>query len=460
MAREEAQQEPLRRSAGQRRAAIRRAADAADLAIARLQREVTLWKDRYEQVVAALGDSVVADRIIAMAPALHGMVQGQTVTGVPRLRRNVALHAEAGGLQVSTASASALRRAQKGPRLQSVAVRGSRVGSGLDEDLPTPSREAADEGVDRTGAAGHDVLDAVADDVLPTPSREAAIAAAVGVGHFGGGAALDVTPWERLVLAADGARADGIVLPCLPAVPPAWWKGTGTNLRAEAPVFTPQAGEFKPSELHVGRAASSDWRTSHAEIARSSLSFPSWFSELGVIVSRLTVFVAPTSHRYIVVEVPRLLVARRGVGKLVHPTWGVPDFLVRHCIDDVDIGEALVASGDVAVDIGEALVASDDVKVGVNWTDERCVESWLLDFVTRNWTDHAMAWSLEEVTRLFAEVCEDDSDDPFCDTVFTACMRTARSVCERLVDEGALVLTQGEFSDIELRPRGDVVTPV
>eukprot|EP00419_Tripos_fusus_P051359 CAMPEP_0172840806 /NCGR_PEP_ID=MMETSP1075-20121228/29576_1 /TAXON_ID=2916 /ORGANISM="Ceratium fusus, Strain PA161109" /LENGTH=504 /DNA_ID=CAMNT_0013684703 /DNA_START=49 /DNA_END=1564 /DNA_ORIENTATION=- len=62
-------------------------------------------------------DDELADRICAVAPALRELLSGRQPCHLKRLRRNVALHAEAKGLQVATATAPQLKKAQKGRRL-------------------------------------------------------------------------------------------------------------------------------------------------------------------------------------------------------------------------------------------------------------------------------------------------------------------------------------------------------
>ncbi|CAK0861533.1 unnamed protein product, partial [Prorocentrum cordatum] len=68
-----------------------------------------------------------AQRLRALLPALLAMLRGEPPTWLERLRRNVALHADASGIDVAAADAALLRQAQGGPRLE---VRRDDVGRG------------------------------------------------------------------------------------------------------------------------------------------------------------------------------------------------------------------------------------------------------------------------------------------------------------------------------------------
>ena len=107
------------RSAADRGAARRSAREAARL---RLAAELRSVRGRLEVAEEALGSLVdgseAAQRVRALLPALLAKLEGRPPSWLESLRRNVALHASAEGVDVSTASASELRRVQHGPRLE------------------------------------------------------------------------------------------------------------------------------------------------------------------------------------------------------------------------------------------------------------------------------------------------------------------------------------------------------
>ena len=65
-----------RRPAHERRAARRRAADAADNAVRRLTAEAASWKKCYLELASALGRPGVAERLAVAAPALATLEAG------------------------------------------------------------------------------------------------------------------------------------------------------------------------------------------------------------------------------------------------------------------------------------------------------------------------------------------------------------------------------------------------
>ncbi|CAK0822807.1 unnamed protein product [Prorocentrum cordatum] len=65
-----------------------------------------------------VGDAEVAQRLRALLPAFVATLHGMEPTWLEKLRRNVALHAEALEIDVALAGARELRRAQRGPRLE------------------------------------------------------------------------------------------------------------------------------------------------------------------------------------------------------------------------------------------------------------------------------------------------------------------------------------------------------
>ncbi|CAK0838929.1 unnamed protein product, partial [Prorocentrum cordatum] len=112
----------MQRSAAQRAAGRQWAKWSADNAVRRLTGELGRTRARLEAAEQALGavigDDEVAHRLQAMLPALQATLGGWTPSWLERLRRNVALHAEAQGMDIVAASAAELRSAQRGPRLE------------------------------------------------------------------------------------------------------------------------------------------------------------------------------------------------------------------------------------------------------------------------------------------------------------------------------------------------------
>ena len=84
------------------------ARDAADLLVKRLTKEVDALKSQVavaEQAIdVILGDDEVAVRVRALLPALTALVAGRPPSWIDRIRRNVALHAEAEGIDLVKAS--------------------------------------------------------------------------------------------------------------------------------------------------------------------------------------------------------------------------------------------------------------------------------------------------------------------------------------------------------------------
>lgn len=106
-----------------RRAAIQSARAAADNAIHKLRGEVEKWKGRCHELEACLratsdDTNELQVRLLAGVPALSALVDGRPQKHDDVLRRNVAWHADAPGIDLANAPTCVLRRAQKGPRLE------------------------------------------------------------------------------------------------------------------------------------------------------------------------------------------------------------------------------------------------------------------------------------------------------------------------------------------------------
>jgi len=111
-----------RRTAAERQRSRKWAALSADNAIRHLNEQLLQAKEKYARVEDAfqklMGNAELADRIRAALPALTALLQGNQPSRVDKLRRNVAVHAEAAGLRITTATPKQLRSAQHGPRLE------------------------------------------------------------------------------------------------------------------------------------------------------------------------------------------------------------------------------------------------------------------------------------------------------------------------------------------------------
>ena len=103
------------RTSRQRREAHKWARLSARRLVERLQRQLVTFK----QSVLALGSGslAVGQRLLASAPALRALLSGEQPSHGQRLRRNVALHAQAEGVDLLSAPMAVLRSAQRGPRL-------------------------------------------------------------------------------------------------------------------------------------------------------------------------------------------------------------------------------------------------------------------------------------------------------------------------------------------------------
>ncbi|CAK0794954.1 unnamed protein product, partial [Prorocentrum cordatum] len=110
------------RSAEARRASRAWARWSADRAVAKRVEELQAVRGQLAAAEAALdyivGDAEVAQRLSALLPAFVATLHGVEPTWLEKLRRNVALHAEALEIDVAIAGARELRRAQRGPRLE------------------------------------------------------------------------------------------------------------------------------------------------------------------------------------------------------------------------------------------------------------------------------------------------------------------------------------------------------
>ncbi|CAK0841422.1 unnamed protein product [Prorocentrum cordatum] len=129
------------RNADEWRAAREWARRSADRAVLKLSEEIARTRDHLavveDALAAVVGCNEVAPRLRALPPALRETLAGPAPTWLETLRRKVALHADADGVDVATAGEAALKRAQKGPRLEArlEAERGSAaVGARLSPD--------------------------------------------------------------------------------------------------------------------------------------------------------------------------------------------------------------------------------------------------------------------------------------------------------------------------------------
>ena len=110
-----------RRTPQERRSAQRRARSSLEAALQHSKAELAAIKARLLHYEQNVGEEVRM-RLLASAPALAAQVRGTPVDHTDKLRRNVAQHSKAKGLNLLEATASALRKAQKGPRLDTVAM--------------------------------------------------------------------------------------------------------------------------------------------------------------------------------------------------------------------------------------------------------------------------------------------------------------------------------------------------
>jgi len=113
---------PVRRTAAQRKGGRLWAKLSGDNAVRSMAAQVATLQQKLNEYEAHIGmiynDPEVSDRVQAIVPALRTLLQGRTPTMAQRLRRNVALHADAAGMSVQAAAVSQLRKAQHGPRLE------------------------------------------------------------------------------------------------------------------------------------------------------------------------------------------------------------------------------------------------------------------------------------------------------------------------------------------------------
>ncbi|CAK0859379.1 unnamed protein product [Prorocentrum cordatum] len=95
---------------------------SADRAVAKRVEELQAVRGQLAAAEAALdyivGDAEVAQRLRALLPAFAATLRGVELTWLDKLRRNVALHAEALEIDAAMAGAREPRRAQRGPRLE------------------------------------------------------------------------------------------------------------------------------------------------------------------------------------------------------------------------------------------------------------------------------------------------------------------------------------------------------
>ena len=106
-------------SGAARRDSCRRAFEALERAYHRTKRDLEELRRRHEDLVRSLGTAGVAPRLAASAPDLSHRVGEEATRGDAddRLRRNVAWHSRATGLDILAANRQQLRAAARGPRL-------------------------------------------------------------------------------------------------------------------------------------------------------------------------------------------------------------------------------------------------------------------------------------------------------------------------------------------------------
>ena len=115
---------PLRRSPADRKAGKLWARQSADRAVIKLSDELRhRVQADFEAIIGGLttifGCAELADRIVALSPALGEKLAGRVPSAAQAVRRNVALHSDARGVRVSTALVEQLRRLQNpGARLE------------------------------------------------------------------------------------------------------------------------------------------------------------------------------------------------------------------------------------------------------------------------------------------------------------------------------------------------------
>ncbi|CAK0873933.1 unnamed protein product [Prorocentrum cordatum] len=107
-------------SSAARRSARKAAAASAERAVHHFRAEAEGWKKKYYDLAYSLGSDrcpQLGPRLAAAAPALEALLLDEPVEHTDVLRRNVALHSVAEGIDIVTASPAELNSAQRGPRL-------------------------------------------------------------------------------------------------------------------------------------------------------------------------------------------------------------------------------------------------------------------------------------------------------------------------------------------------------
>ncbi|CAK0907507.1 unnamed protein product [Prorocentrum cordatum] len=92
-----------------------------------------LWRSRYVQLAACLGDGELAERLAAAAPAQWELMVSENGSGITKRRRNVALHAKVIPTPLVSASPVAPRRDQHGPCLGHKEIGGRDDGTQISE---------------------------------------------------------------------------------------------------------------------------------------------------------------------------------------------------------------------------------------------------------------------------------------------------------------------------------------
>jgi len=133
------------RDAAQRKARRRWAKESADRAILKLSQELSRARSRAQNMEDVLGqllgDAEIADRICCVVPVLKALLAGRPPAGLEVMRRNVALHADAAGVSIASATVNDLKKLQKAPRIE---VR--QIGSALVSAAPASFSASAGDG--------------------------------------------------------------------------------------------------------------------------------------------------------------------------------------------------------------------------------------------------------------------------------------------------------------------------
>ena len=129
---------PVKRTSVERKQRRDWAITSADNVVRQLAARAANAEDRLREYQRLYDDlcanDEICERIMALLPALAALVTGRRPGFEARLRRNVALHSEAAGMNVANANLKQLRCAQAGPRIE---------GRAYSEDAADPSDQKA-----------------------------------------------------------------------------------------------------------------------------------------------------------------------------------------------------------------------------------------------------------------------------------------------------------------------------